>query len=609
MQIPNTINYDNQVKSGKFREVVKHKTGLKITFFDIETHINIKSDNARDYFKLGVIGFAEYSVSGELLSVEYTHVTSITQLHRKFSEIMYANHGIILAAHNVSFDFQVGDVLSWLKSENVEIELWYKAMTTTIISGKANKQKLMIIDTMNHWPMSLENVGRAIGVKKMDIDFGSCTDEYLAEYCENDVKVMVMAWETLHKMVFENWGLRPRLTLASTTTNAFKTTEQWKLIKSHLHDNVHKDSYASYFGGRVELFRHGEFRGIELHKLDVNSLYPAVMSMYPYPCSYEFTLDNPTITIMENVLENKTANAHVLIRTENQQFPKRHKEQTQYPTGTFETWLTSMELLSAIRGGLIKRIFKAHVFNMDNLFGEYLLTLTNLKEKYSIENNMGKREITKRLMNSLYGKFAQLGYNTKHVGRIDTVDFGRGKDLTNGLNNPIPYMILNHEKYLLEQNVILPHTHPHIASAITANARNLMWFYFETAGLENCYYSDTDSIILNSEGLANLKPHLHDSRLGKLKHEGSTTYLRILAKKSYFWGDKRVSKGIPQKAVKQNDNKYGFISYRSLDGDVFRTDKSIPFSFQSIRTLNEVIPDGYRVVNGFVIPPHYGESF
>lgn len=608
MKVPLTINYDKQVETGKYRDITKHKTGLKITFFDIETHVNIQSDNARDYFKLGVIGLAEYSVSGELLNVEYTHVTSITQLHRRFSEIMYGNHGIILAAHNVSFDFQVGDVLTWLKSENVEIDLWYKAMTTTIISGKANKQKLLIIDTMNHWPMSLENVGKAIGVAKMDIDFHNCTDEYLAEYCENDVRVMVYAWETLHKMIYENWGLRPRLTLASTTVNAFKTTKSWELIKSHLHDNVHKDSYRSYFGGRVELFRHGEFKGITLHKLDVNSLYPAVMCLYPYPNKYEYTLDNPSLNLIEQIVENKTLNAHVLLKTPIPQFPKRNKDQIQFPTGTFETWLTSMELLSAIQRNVIKRIYKAHVFDMDNLFGDYLITLTKLKEKYSTENNMGKREITKRLMNSLYGKFAQLGYKTRHVGYVDSIDFSRGKDLSQGLTNPIPYMILNHEKYLLEQNVILPHTQPHIASAITANARNLMWFYFEAAGLRNCYYSDTDSIIVNDEGLHNLKRFIHESELGKLKYEGETKYLRILAKKSYFWGDKQVTKGIPKKAVKQSDNKYGFLSYRSLEGEVFQTDKSIPFSFQSVRSLNEVIPDGYSVKDTWVIPPHYGES-
>ena len=180
MQIPEEISYDKEVVERKARKITYHKTGLPIVFFDIETRQDVESNNAGDYFKLAVVGIAEYEVNGEIKNVEYIHVNSLKELHRVFSKAFYRFGGCIFAAHNVSFDFQVGNMLQWLKDENASIELWYMQMTTTIISGRINKHKFTIIDTMNHWPMSLEKVGAAIGVPKMDIDFNNCSDKYLA---------------------------------------------------------------------------------------------------------------------------------------------------------------------------------------------------------------------------------------------------------------------------------------------------------------------------------------------------------------------------------------------------------------------------------------------
>lgn len=606
MKVPTTLTYDKDVKNRKSTIPKPNKNRVKITFFDLETDINCQSEVATDHFKLGVVGFAVYQKDGLLESVDYYHVNSVKELHRLLSMLILQEGAMILAAHNVSFDMQVGGIMRWLKEQNAKLDLWYKAMTTTIISGSLFDTKITIIDTMNHWPMSLENVGKAIGVPKMEIDFENCSREYLAKYCQNDVMVMVHSWATLHQMLYSNWKLRPKLTLASSTVACYKTNPNWQKIRSHLNTEVHKDSYRSYFGGRVELFRHGEFSGKTLHKVDVNSLYPAVMCKYPYPIKFASTLQNPSERVIEEVINDFVIIAKVDLNMEKPQFPYRHNDNTQYPTGTFTTFLAGMEFAKAFNQGNITRVHHANLYQCDNIFTNYIHRLNTLKEQYGRENNLGKREVAKRLMNSLYGKFAQLGFTNEYDGHWEKDQYLRGIDMTKDYKNPIPFMVLNHEKYLLQQNVILPHTQPHIAACITANARSLMWEYFNKAGLENCYYSDTDSIIVNDLGLENLQPYLNEHELGLLKNEGSTDYLRIYARKAYLWGEKRVTKGIPKNSVEQENNRYKYLTYRSLPAAVFQTDKSIPFKFWQHRTLKDVIPDGYVVKDGVVIPPHYG---
>ena len=603
MLVPKELKFDDNIKSGKIKAPYAHKKGLTFVFLDTETKINFKSENASDYLKLGVLGIATYDVNGVILFEEYTHFNTNRDLHKMLTNALNKYGYLNLVAHNISFDFQVVDLIKWLETTNTECDLWYQEMSVSFISWKNKKKQIKILDNMNWFPMALKQEGKIIGIEKMEIDFETCTDQYLAKYCEQDVKIMIHGLSMFWQMINELFGIRPRWTLGSTAMNCFMSTpERLKLRNNRLQD-VNKDAIRSYFGGRVEVFRVGEFKNETLYKLDVNSLYPTVMAKEKYPTEYAYSMEKPNLQTAKKVIELKAANALVNIKTKVPVFPVKVDKRNIYPIGTYKTWLTGNELKYAINNDLITSVEKIHAYHQDYIFSKFINKLYMLKQQYSKEGNYGGREVCKRLMNSLYGKFAQLGYTREFIGNDYKQKYVRGKVVMENREDNYQFEVLNYKRYKLNKDMMLIHSFPLIASCVTSNARQYMWQIFNEIGWENCYYSDTDSIITNKIGLERVKGRLDDYLLGALKNEGESNYVQIYGSKAYIWGDKRTIKGIPYRAHKLNDNTFVYTGFRTLNNMVFDKANMHEFEMHKERKIRELLPVGYSKIGSRVYPP------
>jgi len=89
----------------------------------------------------------------------------------------------------------------------------------------------------------------------------------------------------------------------------------------------------------------------------------------------------------------------------------------------------------------------------------------------------------------------------------------------------------------------------------------------DKAHLSNCFYCDTDSIILNKKGLKNLVSTLHPDKLGLLKIEGEARRVILRGAKHYTFGSDVKCKGIK----KRHETKQRWIIYLSIfSRDYFR---------------------------------------
>ncbi|GAI17350.1 unnamed protein product, partial [marine sediment metagenome] len=119
---------------------------------------------------------------------------------------------------------------------------------------------------------------------------------------------------------------------------------------------------------------------------------------------------------------------------------------------------------------------------------------------------------------------------------------------------------------------------PAISAHVTDYARLYLWKLIEVADIANCYYCDTDSIIVNESGMKKLIPFCNVDRLGWLKVEKESPEVEIRGAKNYTFGDDTRIKGIPRKAVK---NKTGSFTY--------------PVFPSMIRELRAGIKEDYRI--------------
>ena len=602
------INYDlkisKQVKHGKMKTPYNRKNGRIVYFLDTETKINFESKNPKDYFILGVIGIGQYAKDGKLLRQKYLLFDKVSDIHTFLSKELRRVKDMVLIAHNVSFDFLVSDLQTWIESEDLTPEIWYNKMTTTYIHATKDQLNLRLLDNMNYYPMPLKALGKSLGIEKLKIDFNNCTKKELSIYCQQDVRIMVKGFETYWQMVYQQFNTQPKWTNGSTAIACFCSLPDKKKIKLTTNTDVVKDCYRGYVGGRVELFKIGKFSNEKLFKLDVNSLYPSVMYENSYPISYAGTIERPKEYDVEEIINGLNAVALVDVNTPESAYPCETKTGHIYPTGKFTAWLMGNDLKYCLENNHYDKIHKIHRFNSDYIFQTYVSKLYKLKAQYAKERKYGFRTVVKFLLNTLYGKFAQLGYTREFLRIEKSKRYANGKVVFDNPDFNYEFEILNYKMYKVTKDVLLHNSQPMVGGMITANARNYMWKLFNIAELRNCYYSDTDSIIVNEQGLNYLKDYLDDDKLGYLKVEGESNELTIYARKSYIFNNKRTLKGIPLSAGTDDGEEFKFKSYMNMQTAVFGKSVKGNFQVQKSRKIRELLPNYYTAKNGIVYPPH-----
>ena len=153
---------------------------------------------------------------------------------------------------------------------------------------------------------------------------------------------------------------------------------------------------------------------------------------------------------------------------------------------------------------------------------------------------------------------------------------------------------------------------PSIAGAITSIARMNLWKFITIAGVENVFYIDTDSLMVNKQGYTNLLPYIQSDVLGMLKLEATTDILYISGAKDYAFDGYPKTKGIPRNAIETSEGVYAYWQWEGLKTWIKRGGDTEPFIWSTtkrriIKYAKGVVSDnGYvtphRVLGRFVLP-------
>jgi len=256
--------------------------------------------------------------------------------------------------------------------------------------------------------------------------------------------------------------------------------------------------------------------------------------------------------------------------------------------------LTTPELKHALTHNHLLKIFDAVIYQQARIFTRYVDKFYQLRREFAAAGDELFAHFCKLLLNSLYGKFGQKAEVWTKIGDApgETNRIEDGYDSVKKKYTRIRYLL--GEVFELEGLEETRHSFPGIAAHVTAYARAYLWYLMERAGPGNYFYCDTDSLIVNDQGLENLASLLSDTELGMLKVEGTYQQITIHGLKDYVLPTKTVIKGIRKNAVRVDDQVYRQDRWPSLKGllrdnvtSVYRTE-----------TVTKVLDRQYR--KGFV---------
>nr|QVJ98103.1 hypothetical protein [Apium graveolens] len=426
----------------------------------------------------------------------------------------------------------------------------YKKMQQEVDEKMVDKKGVLLFsfkDSLNLLPGKLATLAQSLCPDlggKYDFDHEqlktvedlSLREEELLEYLKQDVLLLGGVLKKAQEIILNlyNVNINTVLTISSLAMRIFRI-QYYDASSFPIHiPNVNEDKFIrkGYYGGHVDVYKP---RGENLYYYDVNSLYPYVMQEYPMPAgkpTWNGDLRKKDLDTLYGFIE---AFVKCPDSIKNPFLPYREKVNGSliFPTGYFVGVYYSEELKYARDLGYTIYPLRGYLFKKtESPFKTFVNDLYNSRLKAKKDGNEGMSYVYKILMNSLYGRF---GINPKM-----TITEICDQDCYNQLVRKDTFINgdkLNEDTYVANLNKDLStdswdppkNAAVQLAAAITACARIHMYPYIAR---EDCYYTDTDSIVLGNPLSDDM---VSSSVLGKLKLEDQIAWGLFLAPKTYCY--------------------------------------------------------------------------
>lgn len=494
---------------------------------------------------------------------------------------------LYIFSHNGGFDLPVVDAFLELPYRGYLLHSAIADSPPLVLTWKSGSRTIKFVDTLNFWRMPLAEIGKSIGKSKIAMPTPSASRKKWDEYGKQDVEIIrciVLSWLTFLR-ANDLGGFAP--TLASQAMNAYR--HRFMPIPIYITDRTRalELDRESYLGGRTECFKMGEHKG-KYFLLDVNSMYPSVMFTEEYPNKLLGTYNNVTRQELSRWFINKAVVARVIIETDEPVYPIVKDDRLVFPIGTFNATLAGPELEYAHKAGHIKEIGLTNVYEKGPLFREFVAYFYTKRIEARLAGDEVNSWLFKILINSFYGKWGQRGRRFEYDSDCDPSEIDVWEDYDVETDTITRWRSFGGivQKFINEGES--RESFPAIASYVTSFARLKLWQAINKAGRQNCYYCDTDSIVVNQTGLDNLSDLIDEHSLGFWKVEKQLKRLLIHGPKDYEFDEVKKVKGIRKNAKWLTSNVAEQDYFVGLRGLMMKYDLSHPivFPIQKVNTRN-----------------------
>lgn len=436
-------------------------------------------------------------------------------------ELTHANRGKWFYAHAgglADIQFVLEAILS---TRGYRVSASSSGSSLIIVHVRRGKHTWHFVDSYWLLQESLANIGKYVGIEKghqqfdpapeddeatlkrkqRDLEewFRSAPIEELRSYNEVDCIILYQAIVQFEEVLYELGG-QLKMTQASCAMELFRRRYLQRDINTHAW--VNSKAREAYFASRVEVLAKECY---DAWYYDVNSSFPYAMT-FPIPGDFLGTQSTkPDYGIYLSDVEVEIPDCFL------PPIPTRLGGRLFFPIGRWRSWLSNVDLeLLEDNGGKIIRHYESMTFDSRLDCRDYAEDLYRIRA-----TSTGIMAFAcKRLMNGLYGKFAECEY--KSSIEIDPPS-PKGPDQG--------WRMLFPGAFLVERKVPIPHMHVPISTHITAIARRTLYHYMSYS--PELHYCDTDGFSSSVE----LKSV--DGRLGFLKLEKRIAHGRFVTQKTY----------------------------------------------------------------------------
>lgn len=510
---------------------------------------------------------------------------------------------LFIFAANVWFDLRVSNLMQILQGCGYDVTSFFSNGRSFQLKMRNCTSKLKILNVQNFWPCSVAEIGKEVNLEKLEVNFKTSTDAELLAYCQRDTEIIYQGMLYWFDFVVDHDMGRFGITLPSQAFNAYRHKYMDYKIGIHTHEEALALERFAYYGGRNECFYIGQLNRSMVYALDINSMYSFVMRDNDFPHFLKTYTEKNALRIVPEILAEYAVVAECIISTNEAAYAVKHDGKTMFPVGEFQTGLCTGSFKYAYERGHIKKILRLAVYSKAPIFYRWVVDMYSLREGFLKAGNATFAKITKRLLNSLYGKFAQKMDKILLQGNTKDYQYKSELMLEHDSGKWCQYIQMgNYFKQVRLKSEESFNSFPAISAHVTDYARMYLWSLIQTAGQENVYYCDTDSLYTNKTGLDRLLPFMNKTRLGHFKLEKKASSMVIHGCKDYIFGSERVIKGVPKNAPEIQSGVFECTQFPGVKSEL-RGGMQENYSIQTVqKILKREYDKGNITDSGRVLP-------
>lgn len=489
-------------------------------------------------------------------------------LWRKVASYCRRGTRTVAIAHNLGYDVRISRVLEILPTLGFELEWCNLDRNVSSMSWKSPNGTLVLCDLFTWLPKSLSDIGQLCGIPKLNMPKVSARPEEWRKYCLRDCEIVYAAYSLILNWIergqLGNW--QPTGAGMAYATWRHKFMEHKVLV--HNNPDVIAAERAAMHTGRAEAWRHGILAHDMWHEIDLRTAYTRIAAEVELPAKYKFSTGPITQRQYEQTSTRYRLNCLVDVSTDQPVAPTFHNNRTVWPVGTFRTWLWDVEVNELYAHNARVKILRTHAYTRAPVLANWANWVLSVQDSQSTDIPDVVKAYAKHSGRALIGRLSLRAPKWEPYGENPMGEAGISYEVEHGTMRTRRMMHVGNTTFVETGRVEGRDSLPQITGAVMAECRVRVWWAMLAAGLDNIAHVDTDSVIVNSQGLRNMQVAYGAAWRTMWQRKGSWGSLDVYGPRNLRTGSKRKIAGVPVKAAETKRDTFTGEQWHSLASDM-----------------------------------------
>jgi hypothetical protein len=459
-----------------------------------------------------------------------------------------AGHRTVLWAHNISYDLRTLDAFRQLPLLGWALEWCNLSRDVSVVSWRSDHGTLVIADTYTWCPKPLADLSGMVGIGKPRLPQNGNGLETWHARCKADVEITRQVVRELLAFVkaqhMGNWQPSGAGMGYASWRHRFLTS---KVL-------VHDDAPAlaaereAMHTGRAEAWHHGKASGGPFTEWDMNMSYPRIAAECDVPVKLFAYDDHPSKEVHKWAMKHWTVLARVTVRTDKPVVPCTNDGRIIWPVGEFDTvlWQPELELITLTGGSYT--VHEQWRYNAAPALREWAEWSIGMVESPPDSITPVQRTFVKHQARAVIGRLG-LKHSVWQDWGANPFGWCGVTDYLDGDTGQTARMLHVGDKTMLEtERREADSSLPQITGYIMSEARVRLWCAAEVADPDHVLHVDTDGMIVDRVGNANMEALANVQLRGAWRQKERWGRLDVTGPRHYRATGRRVIPGVPVSA-------------------------------------------------------------